>query len=150
MVAAALGSVLVLGAVALGATGTPAAAQGTEHLPIVFVHGYLGSGAQYRSQAQRFTSNGWPIERISAVDYTGFTAANLDAHIDAVREEFGVDRVLVAAHSLGTRVMADYLAVPAQAAKVEAYVALDGVSATCPATTRCTAITAASMGQGHV
>jgi pimeloyl-ACP methyl ester carboxylesterase len=147
--AAALGSVLML-ASGLGLSGTPAEAQTPEHLPIVFVHGYLGSGAQYRTQSQRFASNGWPAERISAIDYTGFTATGLDAHINAVREEFGVDQVYVAAHSLGTAVMAGYLGNPAQSAKVAAYAALDGIGATCSGGTRCTAISAASMGQSHV
>jgi pimeloyl-ACP methyl ester carboxylesterase len=135
---------------ALGTSGTPAEAQTPEHLPIVFVHGYLGSGAQYRTQAMRFASNGWPAERISAIDYTGFTATMLDDHIDAVREEFGTDQVYVAAHSLGTAVMAGYLGNPTQSAKVAAYAALDGIGATCSGGTRCTAISAASMGQSHV
>jgi pimeloyl-ACP methyl ester carboxylesterase len=147
--AAALVSALMLGG-SLATDQGPAEAQQPERLPIVFVHGYLGSGAQYRSQAQRFASNGWPIERISAIDYTGFTATTLNAHIDAVRQRFGVDRVYVAAHSLGTAVMAAYLSNAGQAAKVAAYAALDGIGATCPATTRCTSISAASMGQAHV
>jgi pimeloyl-ACP methyl ester carboxylesterase len=136
---------------ALGMSGTPAEAQQVEHLPIVFVHGYLGSGAQYRSQAQRFASNGWPAERITAIDYTGFTATMLDAHINAQLERFDVDQVYVAAHSLGTAVMAGYLGNAAQAAKVRAYAALDGIGANCSSIqTRCTAISAASMGQSHV
>ena len=39
-----------------------------EH-PIVFVHGFAGSAAQFESQAMRFTSNGYPAEWIGAVDY---------------------------------------------------------------------------------
>jgi pimeloyl-ACP methyl ester carboxylesterase len=147
--AAMLASALMLGGT-LATDQVPAEAQQPEMLPIVFVHGYLGSGAQYRTQAQRFASNGWPAERISAIDYTGFTATTLNAHIDSVRQRFGVDRVYVAAHSLGTAVMAGYLANAGQAAKVAAYAALDGIGATCPSTTRCTSISAASMGQSHV
>ncbi|MCM3923095.1 lipase [Frankia sp. AiPs1] len=41
----------------------------TARLPLLFVHGSLGSGDQFESQAQRFTSNGYPADRISAVDY---------------------------------------------------------------------------------
>jgi pimeloyl-ACP methyl ester carboxylesterase len=149
---AALLSVLTLtGMLVVGpGGGTPAQAQQVEHLPIIFVHGYLGSGAQYRSQAQRFASNGWPAERISALDYSGLAPPNLNAYIDSVRQRFGVDRVYVAAHSLGTAVMAGYLGNASQAAKVAAYAALDGVGASCPSGTRCTSISAASMGQSHV
>ena len=39
-----------------------------EH-PIVFVHGFAGSAAQFESQAMRFTSNGYPQEWIGAIDY---------------------------------------------------------------------------------
>jgi pimeloyl-ACP methyl ester carboxylesterase len=119
-------------------------------LPVVFVHGYLGSGAQYRTQAMRFASTGWPADQIRAIDYTGLTAADLNAFIDRVRTEFGVDQVYVAAHSLGTAVMLGYLLNPSQSAKVRAYAALDGVGALCVWGTRCTSISASSMGQTHI
>jgi triacylglycerol esterase/lipase EstA (alpha/beta hydrolase family) len=28
--------------------------------PVIFVHGFVGSGAQFESQKMRFTSNGYP------------------------------------------------------------------------------------------
>jgi len=126
-----------------------AKAQVTNPLPIVFVHGYLGSGAQYRSPAMRFDSNGYPANRIRAFDYSS-DASGLDAFIDSVRTEFGVSQVRVAAHSLGTLVMLGYLLNPFQSAKVEKYVALDGTSAFCIWGTQCTAITAAQLGQTHI
>jgi pimeloyl-ACP methyl ester carboxylesterase len=126
------------------------AVQTSDMLPIVFVHGYLGSGAQYRTQAMRFASNGWPANRIRAIDYSGLTAPNLDAFIDQVRQEFGVTQVYVAAHSLGTAVMFSYLLNATSSAKVRAYAALDGIGALCLWGTRCTSITASSMGQSHV
>lgn len=135
--------------------GTPAGAspaaplQVTNQLPIVFVHGYLGSGAQYRSPAMRFDSNGYPANRIRAFDYSS-DSSGLDAFIDGVRREFGVTQVRVAAHSLGTLVMLGYLLNPFQSAKVQRYVALDGVSPICIWGTQCTSITAASLGQTHI
>ena len=132
------------------AAAAPAApAQVANPLPIVFVHGYLGSGAQYRSPAMRFDSNGYPANRIRAFDYSS-DASGLDAFIDSVRTEFGVQQVRVTAHSLGTSMMFGYLLNPFQAAKVEKYVALDGVSAFCIWGTQCTAITAAQLGQTHI
>jgi pimeloyl-ACP methyl ester carboxylesterase len=123
--------------------------QATNQLPIVFVHGYLGSGAQYQDQAQRFDSNGYPSSRIRAFDYN-FDSSGLDAFIDNVRREFGVQQVNVAAHSLGTAVMLGYLLNPAQSAKVAKYVALDGIPALCLWGTQCTSIYASSLGQTHI
>ncbi|HEY8544113.1 MAG TPA: hypothetical protein VIL36_03665 [Acidimicrobiales bacterium] len=133
----------------VGAATATRAAQPANPLPIVFVHGYLGSGAQYRSQAMRFDSNGYPADRIRAFDYSS-DASGLDDFIDAVRAEFGVSKVRVAAHSLGTVVMLGYLLNPFQAAKVEKYVALDGASPICIWGTQCTSITAAELGQTHI
>lgn len=133
----------------LGTQGAEAKAQVTNPLPIVFVHGYLGSGAQYRSPAMRFDSNGYPADRIRAFDYSS-DASGLDAFINAVRTEFGVSQVRVAAHSLGTVVMGGYLLNPFQAVKVEKYVALDGAGAFCIWGTQCTSISAASLGQTHI
>jgi pimeloyl-ACP methyl ester carboxylesterase len=131
------------------AAGRDARAQAAGPIPIVFVHGYLGSGAQYRSPAMRFASNGYPANRIRAFDYN-FDSAGLDAFIDSVRQEFGVSQVYVAAHSLGTGVMLGYLLNPFTATKVAKYVALDGVAPVCVWGTQCTSITAASLGQTHI
>jgi pimeloyl-ACP methyl ester carboxylesterase len=137
------------GAATRSSTSGAATAQATDQTPIVFVHGYLGSGAQYQDQAQRFASNGIPANRIRAFDYN-YVATGLDQFIDQVRQEFGVQKVNVAAHSLGTAQMLFYLLNPTTAAKVNAYVALDGIGAICLYGTRCTTITAASMGQTHI
>ena len=37
--------------------------------PIIFVHGGSGSGAQFESQAMRFTSNGYPQDHIRVLEY---------------------------------------------------------------------------------
>lgn len=129
-------------------SATPASAQ-EQPTPIIFVHGALGSGEQYRSQAMRFASNGVPANRIRAFDYN-VDAGELNAFIDGVRQEFGVRQVNVAAHSLGTSVMFSYLLNPTTAAKVDKYVALDGIGALCLWGTECTSITASSMGQTHI
>ncbi|HEY8527897.1 MAG TPA: hypothetical protein VIL48_23235 [Acidimicrobiales bacterium] len=137
------------GASGASGAGRDAPAQAGGPTPIIFVHGYLGSGAQYQDQAQRFASNGIPAERIRAFDYN-LTATGLDQFIDSVRREFGVEKVHVAAHSLGTVQMLFYLLNATQAAKVDGYVALDGVSAICLYGTRCASISAASLGQTHI
>lgn len=129
---------ILAGAVALtngGAGTTPAGAGGAAPRPIVFVHGYFGSGAQFETQAKRFASNGYPAARISMLDYdTSFAVetteqifARLDQLIDTQLTKTGADRVDLLAHSLGTRLMQEYLrSSPDRAARVAHYVNLDG------------------------
>ena len=104
-------------------------------LPIVFVHGGAGSGAQYESVARRFASNGYPADRIRTFEYDSSSAAaiaaapaGLDALVDALRSQYGVDRVNLVGHSLGTFVDNTYLSNPARAAKIAHYVGVDGAS----------------------
>lgn len=110
------------------------AAADSASVPIVFVHGSSGSAAQFETHAMRFTSNGFPQKRLYAFEYdTSVTTngalvlAQLDAYLDRVRAENGVDKVHVAAHSRGTSVMTAYLnTYPGGSAKVARYVNIDG------------------------
>ncbi len=107
-------------------------------LPIVFVHGNSGSAAQFQSQFQRFTSNGYRQNRLFAYEYdtsgpdNTAPIADLDPYIDAVLRRTGAKQVYLAAHSRGTTVSHAYLADPARAAKVAKYVNIDGRSAPTP------------------
>ncbi len=103
--------------------------------PIIFVHGGSGSGAQFESQAQRFTSNGYPPNYIAVLEYDSshFATlvpqiyANLDQLIASLLQETGADQVDVLGHSLGTTLMFGYLtSTPERAAKVAHYVNIDG------------------------
>ena len=103
--------------------------------PVIFVHGGSGSGAQFESQAQRFTSNGYPHDLIAVQEYDSTFSINtvddiyagLDQLIAALLEQTGADQVDVLAHSLGTTLMFGYLdGSPARAAKVAHYVNIDG------------------------
>jgi len=103
--------------------------------PMIFVHGYSGSGAQFESQAMRFTSNGYPANHIAVLDYDSYFSietmadvwTRLDQLIDTILEETGADQVDLLGHSLGTRVLLDYLgSLPERAAKVAHYVNIDG------------------------
>jgi pimeloyl-ACP methyl ester carboxylesterase len=115
---------------------SPAAAQEAEPVPIVFVHGAAGSAAQYETQTRRFDSNGYPARYVHAFEYDSSFATNtfaevvarLDAEVDAVRTEFGVERVNLVGHSLGTFVSNTYLGSPGRAAKIAKYVGIDGSS----------------------
>lgn len=134
--------------------------------PIVFVHGFMGSAAQYRSVALRFTSNGFPAERIRGFDYgtgeagsrpnpgamlssTGQVGTDLRAFLDRVRDEFHVPKVRLVGHSLGTFVLTRFLQDPANKEIVDKWVLVDGTP--CPAgDATCLEIRAAAMGQTHV
>ena len=129
-------SVVVLALCGLVVGSTTAGAQEPELVPIVFVHGAAGSAAQYETQSRRFDSNGYPARYVRAFEYDSSFATNtfaqviarLDATVDALRTEFGVDRVYLVGHSLGTFVSNSYLADAGRAAKIAKYIGIDGSS----------------------
>ncbi|HST82572.1 MAG TPA: alpha/beta fold hydrolase [Kineosporiaceae bacterium] len=109
--------------------------------PIVFVHGFSGSGSQFESPAKRFASNGYPVDYIEAQEYDStFTTstvadlyAALDARIARLLQKTGADQVDLAAHSLGTMLSQQYLtSSPERARRVAHYVNLDGWTASEP------------------
>ncbi|MEU4692447.1 alpha/beta hydrolase [Actinoplanes sp. NPDC023714] len=134
----------LLTGVVLGAAGlsAPAAAHPENPLrPVVFVHGSAGSAMQFRTQAKRLASNGYPARIIEAHEYDSPNVATilpqiyagLDARIDRLLAASGADRVDLLAHSLGTFVIQGYLnSSPARAARVAHYVNLDGRPAAAP------------------
>jgi pimeloyl-ACP methyl ester carboxylesterase len=105
--------------------------------PMIFVHGGSGSGAQFESQAMRFTSNGYPHRHIAVLEYDSSSIgsilpavhARLDALIAQLKAETRREQVDLLGHSLGTFVAQSYLATPARAANVAHYVNIDGASA---------------------
>jgi pimeloyl-ACP methyl ester carboxylesterase len=107
-------------------------------LPVLFVHGFAGSGLQYETQAERFASNGYPIDHVAAFEYDSTFSlhtrdevyAAIDARITELLAATGADKVDLTAHSLGTSVAQGYLATPERAARVAHYVNYDGATAT--------------------
>jgi hypothetical protein len=106
--------------------------------PIIFVHGYSGSGAQFESQAMRFASNGYPTDYIAVIEYDSALTfpdeievvhGMIDAQIAEFQAELGVDQVVLMGHSRGTTVSHDYLSFPDRAANVAHYVNIDGRTA---------------------
>src|SRR3972149_6604570 len=130
-------TVLVLVLIGLGLSTSADAKHLGNMRPMVFVHGYTGSAAQFEWQAMRFAGNGYPQEYLNVFEYDspnfGTAApavlAALDARIDAVLAETGAEKVELLGPSLGTRVSQMYLADPTHAAKVAHYVNLDGFPA---------------------
>jgi pimeloyl-ACP methyl ester carboxylesterase len=108
--------------------------------PIIFVHGGSGSGAQFESQAMRFTSNGYPASYIRVLEYDSSSISEilpdvlsrLDDLIDELQAETGRDQVDLLGHSLGTFVSHTYLSSPDRAADVAHYVNIDGRASETP------------------
>ncbi|XVQ08251.1 alpha/beta fold hydrolase [Spirillospora sp. CA-255316] len=106
--------------------------------PIVFVHGFFGSGSQFQTQAKRFAANGYPATHIEGHDYDSLFANNsmeqvhtaLDQRISRLKAATGADKVELVGHSLGTQVSQQYLnSSAARAANVAHYVNIDGAGA---------------------
>ena len=121
-------------------SGTAGAAPGGFR-PVVFVHGFAGSGSQFEAQAMRFASNGYPVDYIAVHEYDSLFAtetqeqvlARLDALIDDIKARTGATQIDLLGHSLGTGLMQAYLnSDPARAANVAHYVNLDGATAAAP------------------
>jgi hypothetical protein len=122
---------------------TPGAIKAPANIkPIVFVHGFAGSAAQFESQAMRFESNGYPANYISDYEYDSaaglspkFPPASVldgvDQAVDAALKSTGADKVDLIGHSLGTKVSQAYLtSSPERAAKIAHYVNIDGLTST--------------------
>src|SRR5215207_3279774 len=123
------------------ATGADAHSKHRKRLtPLVFVHGGAGSGAQFESQAQRFTSNGYPARYVNVLEYDSTFGTNtrdevyarLDALIARVKTRTGRSKVDLLGHSLGTTLSHEYLASPERAANIAHYVNIDGRTAASP------------------
>lgn len=99
--------------------------------PVVFVHGFMGSGDTWTNHAQRLSSNGYCDEHIVAFDWntldqaedaTTARVAELDLQIDAVLELTGAAQVDLVGHSAGGGLSYSYLTDSERAAKVAHYV----------------------------
>ena len=97
---------------------------------MIFVHGFVGSGGQFESQAMRFTSNGYPARsiarrgvRLDASRRPRWPSVwtDLDGLITRLLAQSGADKVELVGHSLGTAISQGYLtSSPARAARVAA------------------------------
>jgi pimeloyl-ACP methyl ester carboxylesterase len=136
-----LGAVVATAAALAGlASSTPATAQeggDPDVRPMIFVHGGLGSGSQFESQALRFASNGYPADMIEMFEHNSLewpgsqdeVWSRLDRHIADMLDAHDAEQVYLLGHSQGTGVVQGYLNSDAdRAADVARYVNLDGGS----------------------
>jgi pimeloyl-ACP methyl ester carboxylesterase len=115
-----------------------------DHNAVIFVHGFEGSGGQFESQKLRLTSNGYPDRYVVVFEYDSLKFAGglsggsiaaeekplfarMDRLIARMKKVTHRRQVDLLAHSLGTRLMQDYLgSSKKRAARVGHYVNLDG------------------------
>lgn len=95
--------------------------------PVVFVHGFLGSGDNWSEHARRLESAGWCPDRILAFDWNSLdrgarTDSLLDDFIRDALRRTGARSVVLVAHSAGGGVCARLLASPERALRVSHYV----------------------------
>jgi uncharacterized repeat protein (TIGR01451 family) len=116
-------------------------AQAFDHNPMIFVHGFVGSGAQFESQKMRFTSQGYPDDYVTVFEYDSTVGIEvreqlflqLDQQIADLQQQTGKAQVDILAHSLGTSIMQEYLnSSPERASNVAHYVNIDGQEASSP------------------
>jgi pimeloyl-ACP methyl ester carboxylesterase len=136
-----LGALALAVAVVLVAAPTTQAQERFDQNGMLFVHGFVGSGAQFESQKMRFMSNGYPDGWVAVIDYDSTFGSEsrqqvftrIDGLVAELKQRTGRPKVDVLAHSLGTSVMQEYLtSSPARAANVEHYVNIDGREADAP------------------
>lgn len=123
MLTAAMGSISLLAACASG----PGMGTGADLPPIVFVHGNGDHAALWQTTLWRFESNGWPADRLHAIDVpypnarsndavaqpgTTSTAehmAYLKAEVDKVLARTGARQVVLFANSRGGNAIRNYI-----------------------------------------
>ncbi len=128
--------VLFTAAAALLFVGCASSPTGDPHPPIVFVHGNGDTAALWHTTLWRFESNGWPAERLHAIDLPyplardaddkpqdGRTSTTehmqfLSAQVDEVLRRTGQTRVVLMGNSRGGNAIRNYIANGGGAAKV--------------------------------
>ncbi len=118
---------LVLAATGLVLAGCATAPTPGEHPPIVFVHGNGDSASIWQSTVWRFESNGWPRERLHAIDLpyplardddgkaqpgrtsTAEHMAYLKAEVDKVLQATGARQVVLVGNSRGGNAIRNYI-----------------------------------------
>lgn len=101
--------------------------------PVVFVHGYLVTSAEWNTMIQSFRDRGYPDDRLFAIDYTssldsGIIHARdeLPVFVDGVLQQTGASRVDLVGHSSGGTSSRLYIAFYGGGDKVRDFVSVSG------------------------
>jgi triacylglycerol lipase len=130
---AMVGSVALAAATMVGSfTGaTPASADQAPRDPVLFVHGFTRSSADFAAFKQSFVDAGYKPEQLFTIDYNSFapnayTATLIQARVDQILAETGKKQVDIVAHSMGAYGTRYFLAHLGGQAKVDAFVSIAG------------------------
>ncbi|MCP2338981.1 esterase/lipase family protein [Actinomadura rupiterrae] len=96
--------------------GTGTAAKADTPAPVVFVNGFMGSGANWTTARTVFQNAGYPADRLFAYEYNSYgdnkqNAQGLDTFVQQVKSQTGADKVDIVNHSMGGLVSLWYLKV---------------------------------------
>ncbi|MFI8192389.1 esterase/lipase family protein [Streptomyces sp. NPDC085946] len=129
-------ALVAAGALLAAQASGPAQASGSSRFapgshPVLFVHGYSGSAANWNTMADRFRADGWPSSHLDQWGYDSrqsntTTAQQLSAEVDRLLAATGATQVDVVTHSMGGLSSRHYLKNLGGAAKVDAWVSLGG------------------------
>jgi len=118
---------LLATAALLGACAHPPGGTTADHPPVVFVHGNGDSASIWQTTVWRFESNGWPRERLHAIDLpyplardddakaqpgrtsTAEHMAYLKAEVERVLQRTGAKQVVLVANSRGGNAVRNYV-----------------------------------------
>src|SRR6185503_10571355 len=81
-------------------------ARAAAHDPVVFVHGYSGSGGNFAALESHLKANGWSAGRLFEFNYNSnqsnqTSAAQLKTFVANVRSQTGAAKVDLVSHSMG-------------------------------------------------
>lgn len=121
----------LLGAIACGGDSATSPITPTQRQPIVFVHGFGGSAADFAGVITRFKQDGWVDRELIAASYSSFAsnasvAANIGARVDSVRTATGWNRVDMVTFSMGSLSSRYYLRNLGGTSAVDAWVSVAG------------------------
>ncbi|MBZ4017212.1 esterase/lipase family protein [Streptomyces purpurogeneiscleroticus] len=99
--------------------------------PILFVHGWSGSGGNWDTMAGRFRADGWPAGYLDQWSYdsrqsNATTAQQLATEVDRLLAATGASQVDIVTHSMGGLSSRYYAKNLGGAAKIDAWVSLGG------------------------
>ena len=110
----------------------------SDQLPVVFVHGFMGSGDNWATQIQCFSSNGFCEDRLFVFDWNSIgggpnTGVLLDSFINKILENTKAAKINLVGHSAGGGVCYSYLKDSLHALKVAHYVHMGSMKMKAPA-----------------
>lgn len=119
-------------------TGVKAATCNPEFRPLLFIHGFLGSGDTFGNQALRFKADGYCTDRIWVFDWNSINRSStaldsLDRYVDYIRQVTGFSQIDLAGHSAGGGIGYSYLSVADRASKIANYIHVGSGKQSAPA-----------------